>query len=219
MNGVCLVCWALALGYRAHPTPQPPTPKGQGGLNRGVKRCAVGNARRFIRRSIDPGFIYLESRNPLLDAGTCTSLAQSLDCLGAALIRRMLCGSDWKGFEVQSDDQFPTQSFSGSPLAPGGRGASRSEGERGPPSVLRSTACPGLHPSTSGRGTLRDNRVRGRPSNASSTLHPRPWSLPLERGGWEGVNGPGIPDHQRSTTLPALQARSRPAIEISSGRP
>ena len=142
-----MFCWALAFGF--HPTPQrasvvigaaltkkPPTPEGQGG--RTVKHRAMCKARRLIRRGIDPGFIHLEGGNPLLDVGMGWDSPQSQNRQGAALIRRRLCGGDLLGLQIHSDDQFSTQGFGEVwpfPLAPGGRGASRSEGERGPPSM------------------------------------------------------------------------------------
>jgi len=51
---------------------------------------------------------------------------KSVDCQGAALIRRRLCGGSLEGLQVQSDDQFLTQSldtsFHLSLLAGEGRG-------------------------------------------------------------------------------------------------
>ena len=177
-----MFCWALAFGF--HPTPQrasvvigaaltkkPPTPEGQGG--RTVKHRAMCKARRLIRRGIDPGFIHLEGGNPLLDVGMGWDSPQSQNRQGADLIRRRLCGGDLLGLQIHSDDQFSTQGFGEVwpfPLAPGGRGASRSEGEREPPSAPRSTTCSGLHPSASGRGALRSSGVRGRPGAANATV-------------------------------------------------
>ncbi len=90
---------------------------------------------------------------------------------GAALIRLRLCGSHVSGLPVLCDDQFSTQRFSFLPLAPGGRGALRSSGVRGPPSALNSTKPLGLMPlpleGEVGTGTARK----------------------------EGVNGPGIPSN------------------------
>ena len=129
-----LFCQALASGFRTHPTPQPPTaltrdaltnlarggaapddppiaPEGQGGSRRSVNRCAAGKARRPKSRGIDPGFIYLEGGKPLLDAGRCLGSPLSLNCRGATLIRRRLCGSNSLGLSIQSDDQFLTRSF------------------------------------------------------------------------------------------------------------
>lgn len=37
-----------------------------------------------------------------------------VDCQGAALIRQRLCGGDLEGSQVQSDDQFLTQSLDAS---------------------------------------------------------------------------------------------------------
>ena len=127
-----LFCQALASGFRTHPTPQPPTaltrdvltnlarggaapddplitPEGQRGSKRSVNRCAAGKAHRPKPRGIDPGFIYLESGKPLLDAGRRLGSPLSLNCRGATLIRRRLCGSNSLGLSIQSDDQFLTQ--------------------------------------------------------------------------------------------------------------
>ncbi len=172
-----MFCLALALTSGFHPTPQPPTPEGQGGLERFVKRCAIGKASRLIRRGIDPGFTYLESGNPLLDSGEVGSSAQPHGCMGVlgqnsavddacppSLIHRRLCGGDLEELPSYSDDQFFPPSVSKVwpfPLAPGGRGASRSEGERGPPS--RPELNPlilAVSPSTSGRGALQSSGVR-----------------------------------------------------------
>ena len=179
-------CWALALSICPAPTPQPPTPTGAigwssgaapplsrlinaslvraiGGAYKTVKRCAVGRARRLIQRGIDPGFIHLEGGNPLLGAGRAANSPQSRNCQGAALIRRKLCGGEWEGLQVHSGDQFLSQSVGGVwhfPLAPCGRGALHSSG------------------------------VRGRPSKRELLLPLGLLPLPLEGGGWEGVDGP-----------------------------
>ena len=129
-----LFCQVLALGFRAHPTPQPPTaltrdaltdlargeaapdkplitPEGRGGSRRSVNHCAASKARRPKPWDIDHGFIYLESGNPLLDAGRRLGSPLLLNCRGAILIRRRLCGSNSLGLSIQSDDQFLTQNF------------------------------------------------------------------------------------------------------------
>ena len=111
MSSVEVSCRDLALGFSVHPTPQPLTPTGVGGAYRTVKRCAIGKARRLIQRGIDPGFIHLESGNPLLDIGRSANSPQSRNCLGAALIRRRLCGGGLSGLPVHSDDQFLSQGF------------------------------------------------------------------------------------------------------------
>ncbi len=136
-----------------------------------VKRCAVGKASRLIRRGIDPGFIYMEGGNPLLEVGMVWDSSESWNRRGAALIRRRLCGGDRQGPKVQSGDQFSTQSFGRSPLAPGGRG------------------------------------VKARPSDTKLTIPPGRVPLPLEGGGWEGVDWPSVPS--RLTTLTKLSPTAR----------
>ena len=220
MGAVEFFWGAEASSFCGHPTPQPPTPKGQGGSKRGVKRCATGKARRFAQRGIDPGFKYLEGGNPLLDAGRVVNSAQSLGRLGAYLIRRRLCGGGLEGLLICSDDQFLSSGFGRLPLAPGGRGASRSEGERGPPGAPKSISHLRRFPSTFGRlvqlgtrGALQSSGVRARQSAANSTRRLRLSPLPLdwyspeqEGGGWEGVNRPSIPGFVNAIS-PAVHTR------------
>jgi hypothetical protein len=203
-------CFAFgkALAFSFHPTPQPPTPEGQGGLNRGVKRCAVDKARRFIRQGIDPGFMNLEGGNPLREAGRVTNSAQSLVSLGAALIRRRLCGSELVGSPVHPDDLLLIPKPWPLPLAPGGRGASRSEGERGVSVAIAVSPLP------LGEGLAKQG-VRASPSTPNPTTRPGLLPLPLdwysperEGGGrdWhsceaEGVNRLSIPSPVNSTAL------------------
>ena len=160
---------ALASCFSSPPPPAP-TPAGVGGLNRTVKHCAVGKARRFTQRGIDPGFVNLESGNPLLDAGRSAGSPKQLVRLGAYLIRRRLCGSSFSEMPIFSDGLLSDPAPSPLPHAPGGRGALRSSGVRGRPSAPKRTSRPGRVP------------------------------LPLKGGGWdwhssagEGVGTPGIP--------------------------
>ena len=102
-------------GRRAQARPffQAPLPLRGRGAWKNVKRCAIGNARRLIRRGIDPGSTHLEGGNPFLRAGTFGGSNQSWDHQSAALIRRRLCGGDWRRSKVHSDDRFLPQSLSG----------------------------------------------------------------------------------------------------------
>jgi hypothetical protein len=190
---------AIALGFCGHPTPQrasvlmrpsvasgavlakkravlpkkPPTPEGQGELKRGVKRCATGKATRpGSTTTFDLDANHLESGNPLLDTGTRANSTQLRARLGAALIRRRLCETGLAGFLVHPDDEFPTPEPWPLPLAPGGRGASRSEGERGPPSAPQSMTPP-CPPLPLGEGLAKQG-VRASPGapNAPTLLSP-----------------------------------------------
>ena len=160
-----MFCWALALSFSISPTPSPYPRRGRGG-NRGVKRCAVGKVSRLIPRGVDPGSMHLEGGNPLLDAGRAAGSPQFRNCQSAALIRRRLCGSDFPSQPILSDDLLSAPTPWSFPLAPGGRGALRSSGVRGPPSAPNLTKPLGLMP------------------------------LPLEGGGWEGVNGLSIQESE-----------------------
>ncbi len=161
MNMVGVNGWASALSFCSAPPPSP-LPHRVGGAYRTVKRCAVGKARRLTRWGIDPGFINLEGGNPLRDDGKVEGSTGSLGRLGAALIRRRLCGGDMAGLQAHPDDQFLSPSLSRVPLAPSGRGASRSEGERG---VSAAIALP---PLPLGEGLAKQG-VRGRPSTPKLT--------------------------------------------------
>ena len=169
MNSVGVSCQALALGFCVHLTPQPPTLEGQGGLNRSVKRCAIGKARRLIFRGIDPGSINPESGDPLLDIKRSATSPQSRNCQGAALIRRRLCGGEWEGLQVHSGNQFLPQSFD-------------------PVNILP----PGLLP------LPRHERSEQASSWALPCSRTRLGTplLPLEGGGWEGMSGLSTCQHQ-----------------------
>ena len=82
-----------------------------GGLSRTVKRCAADRARRLILRGINPGFIHLESGNPLPDAGMSLRSPKSRNCLGAYLIRQRLCEGVVEGLPVHPDDLLLAQGF------------------------------------------------------------------------------------------------------------
>ena len=187
---------AEALSFSSPPPPAP-TPAGVGGLNRTVKRCAMGKATRFTQRGIDPGFTQLEGGNPLLNTGSFGSSAQPFGRLGAYLIRRRLCGSSVVELPVYSGDLLLPQSFSvvwPLPLAPGGRGASRSEGERGRPSAPKlNPPALAFPPLSLGEG-LAQQGVRASPSTPNPTTRSGRSPLPLEGGGWEGVGLSRVPE-------------------------
>ena len=119
--------WLVLLGFGSWLSPHPPAgrraqarpffqaplPLRSRKVWKNVKRCAFGKARRLIRRGIDPGSTHLEGGNPFLRAGIFGGSNQSWDHQSAALIRRRLCGGDWQGSKVHSDDQFLPQSLSG----------------------------------------------------------------------------------------------------------
>jgi hypothetical protein len=72
--------WARSGAVLAKKTPPP---EGQGGLERYVKRCATGKARRFeYIATFDLDAVCLEGENPLPHAGRIASSAQSLGRLG-----------------------------------------------------------------------------------------------------------------------------------------
>ncbi len=140
---------AEALGFCGHPTSQrasvvigavlprkPSTPEGQGRLDRGVKRYAVGKAGRFAQRGIDPGVTHLESGNPLREAGRVANSAQQLGCLGAYLIRRRLCGNSFSEMPILSDDLLLTPSPLPLPLEWGGWVGVNRPGIRKPVTVI-----------------------------------------------------------------------------------
>ena len=184
--------------------------------NRTVKRYAVGKVGRFSHRGIDPGFVYLEGRNPLPETGRIAGSPQSWNRRGAASIRRRLCGGDLLGLQIHSDDQFSTQSFGCSPLAPGGklaqlgtRGALRSSGVRERPSNARLTIPTCLLPLPFPRRE-RSEQVSSWALTCSRMRLGTPL-LPLEGRGREGVNWPGIQNRpsSRTTLFPtARQAHS-----------
>jgi len=194
--------WALALSSSIFPTP---SPRRDRGANRTVKRYAVRKVGRFTHWGIDPGFVHLEGRKPLPETGRIAGSPQSWNRRGVALIRRRLCGGDLLGLQIHSDDQFSTQSFGRSPLAPDGKLAQlgtrvtpRSSGVRGRPSNARLTIPPCL--------LLLPLLRRERSEQASSwalscsrTCQGTPL-LPLEGGGREGMNWPGIQNRPSSRT-------------------
>ena len=186
--------WAFALSSSIFLTP---SPRRDRGANRTVKRYAVGKVGRFSHRDIDPGFVHLEGGDPLPETGRIAGSPQSWNRRGAALIRRRLCGGDLLELQIHSDDQFSTRSSGRSPLPPGGKLAQlgtrvtpRSSGVWRPLSAPKFTIPLGFLPLPR----------RERSEQASSWALPCSRTrlgtafLPLEGGGWEGMNRTSVPD-------------------------
>ena len=118
------------------------------GAYRTVKRCAIGWARRFTQRGIDPGFIHLERKNPPFEVGRLAGLDELPRRLSAYLIRRRLCTSCLEGLRAHPDGLLLAPEPWPLTLAPGGRLVLRSGGVGGSPSAANANIST-LHSGTS----------------------------------------------------------------------